>query len=441
MKEIKQEQLKKFSKAFASYPQNKVMQNVLAKNDLTSSIRINERKVLTLPQYEIDIKTMPATNQKASGRCWIFAGMNVLREIIAKKLNLDDFELSQNFISFWDRFEKINYKLESVIELVNEDYDDRNLNCILSEGIQDGGQWDMLVNIINKYGIVPKMAMDETYQSSNTRSMNYVIATSIRKFAASAQKLAKEGKMDEVLKLKEKVLSQMYGFMCTCLGEPVEKFDFEYVDKDKKYHLEEGLTPLGFKEKFIGNMLDDYVSIINAPTFDKPFYKTFTVKYVGNVVGAKDIFYLNLPMDEFKELCVKQLKDNEVIWFGSDCGKYNDGTYVWDDQAFDYKGAFGLDITLDKGDMLNYHVSAMNHAMVITGISFRGGKPSKWKIENSWGTERGDKGYYLMTDSWFDNFVFQAVVNKKYLSKKQLKALEEKPIELNPWDPMGTLAD
>ena len=146
-------------------------------------------------------------------------------------------------------------------------------------------------------------------------------------------------------------------------------------------------------------------------------------------------------MNEFKELCIKQLKDKEVVWFGSDCGKFNDGGYVWDDQSLDYKGAFGLDITLDKADMLNYHVSAMNHAMVITGISFKDKVPTKWKIENSWGTEKGYKGYYLMTDSWFDNFVFQAVVNKKYLSKEQLKMLEEKPIELNPWDPMGTLAD
>lgn len=441
MKGISKAEIKEFKEKFDKNPQNRVLENVLAKNDILSSIKVNSKSVYTCPNFEIDIKTMQATDQKSSGRCWIFAGMNVLREIVAKECKIENFELSQNFIAFYDKLEKINYKLESIIELCHQDHDDRTLSCVLGEGIQDGGQWDMLVNIINKYGIAPKSVMDETYQSSNTRNSNFVIATTIRKFAALASRLAKEEKMDEIRKEKAAIMEKMYSFLCMCFGEPIEEFDFEYVDKDGNYHLDKNLTPLSFKDKFIGNKLNDYVSIINAPTEDKPFYKTFTVKYVGNVVDGNKIFYLNLPIEEFKALCVKQLKDKEVVWFGSDCGKYSVGNGVWDDKSLDYKNTFNLDLEVSKADMLNYKVSAMNHAMVITGITFKDELPSKWKIENSWGISSGTNGYYLMTDTWFDKFVFQAVINRKFLSNEQLKMLNNKPIELEPWDPMGTLAD
>ena len=440
MKGIKLEKIKEYNNKFYANSQNQVMANVLANNEMINTIRLSERRPYNRHEFEIDIKTMTATNQKNSGRCWIFAALNVLREIVAKKCDIKEFELSQSFVAFYDKLEKINYKLENVIELCDRDYDDRTLSCILSEGIQDGGQWDMFVNIVKKYGIVPKSAFDETYQSSNTRQMNYVIATKIRQFASIASKLAKDNKKEEIKEIKEKVLEELYIFLCMNFGVPVEEFDFEYVDSMGNYHLEENYTPLSFFEKFVGNSLDEYVSIINAPTEDKPFNKTFTVKYVGNVIDGKEIEYLNLEINEFKELCLKQLRDKEVVWFGSDCGKYGDGLGVWDDQMFDYERTFGFSIDIEKGDMLKYKSSAMDHAMVITGVSFKDNKVSKWKIENSWGTEKGHNGYYLMSDSWFDKFVYQAVINKKYLSKEQLEYLKQEKIALQPWDPMGTLA-
>lgn len=440
MKGIKLEKIKEYNNKFYANSQNQVMANVLANNDMINTIRLSERRPYNRHEFEIDIKTMTATNQNNSGRCWIFAALNVLREIVAKKCDIKEFELSQSFVAFYDKLEKINYKLENVIELCDRDYDDRTLSCILSEGIQDGGQWDMFVNIVKKYGIVPKSAFDETYQSSNTRQMNYVIATKIRQFASIASKLAKENKKEEIREIKEKILEELYIFLCMNFGVPVEEFDFEYVDSMGNYHLEENYTPLSFFEKFVGNSLDEYVSIINAPTDDKPFNKTFTVKYVGNVIDGKEIEYLNLEINEFKELCLKQLRDREVVWFGSDCGKYGDGLGVWDDQMFDYERTFGFSIDIEKGEMLKYKSSAMDHAMVITGVSFKDNKVSKWKIENSWGTQKGHNGYYLMSDSWFDKFVYQAVINKKYLSKEQLEYLKQEKIALQPWDPMGTLA-
>lgn len=439
MKKVSLKQIEGYNKRFDKNMKRKLMQNVLASTPIDQSVRVASRSVDTQPIFSIDIQTMGAANQKSSGRCWIFAGTNVLREVLGKKINVNDIELSQNFVSFYDRFEKINYLLEAIIELKDAKHDDRTLAHLLQNGVGDGGQWDMFVSIIKKYGVVPKSVYGETYQSSNTRGMNYVINNSIKKFAAFVRK--NKDNLEIVAKEKEELLNKLYEFMCTCLGKPTEKFDFEYVDKDNKYHRELDLTPKSFYEKFIGVDLDEYVSVINAPTSDKPYYNNFTVKYLGNVVGGNDIKYLNLPIEELKELCLKQLKDNEPVWFGCDCGKYGDRTTgVWDEESYDYLNAFDIDMKVDKEDMLDYYVSAMNHAMVITGVCLKGEKATKWKIENSWGTEPGNKGYYLMSDSWYDSFVYQIVINKKYLSDKQLKALEKKTIELDPWDPMGTLA-
>lgn len=420
-----------------------VMTRALNKNPISSIAVVSEALTKDKMNFSIDIPTMSCTNQKASGRCWLFAGLNVLREMIAKKCQIQEFELSQNYTAFFDKFEKINYFLESVIDLADRSTDDRTLNWVLKTGVQDGGQWDMLVSVIKKYGLVPKDAMDETCASSATRDMNGLINTKLRQYAVRLQKMYREGtSTDELHKVKDQMLSEMYTFLCTCFGVPPKTFDFEYVDKDKQYHIVKSLTPASFYEAYVGDILDDYISIINAPTKDKPFDQTFTVAYLGNVIGGNDIHYLNLPMDAFKQLVIASLQAGEVVWFGSDCGKFSHRDVgVWDDQAFDYESAFGLSFDMSKEEMLDYGHSAMNHAMVITGVNLDHGKPTKWKIQNSWGDTAGNKGYFVMSDSWFDKFVYQAVVHKKYLTSAQQDALKKEPIVLNPWDPMGSLAD
>jgi bleomycin hydrolase len=237
------------------------------------------------------------------------------------------------------------------------------------------------------------------------------------------------------------MLGRIYGFLCSCYGEPPRTFDFEYVDKDGNYAIEKGYTPKTFAEKYVGNLLQETVSIIHAPTKDKPYHKTFTIRYLGNVVGGKDVKHLNLTMDEFKAAIIAQLQDGEVVWFGSDVGKYGDREKgFWDDLSFNDELLTGLDLAISKEDALDYGFSAMNHAMVITGVNLEDGKPNRWKIENSWGDEKGKKGYYICSDTWFDQYVFQAAVQKKYLGKLASLA-DQKPVELDPWDPMGTLAD
>ena len=442
MEEIKLNALKKDLEEYEKDARSSVVRHALSKTPLSTIVRTQDEIEDVNFDFDINIKTLSAANQKASGRCWIFAATNCLREMIAKQLNIKEFELSQSYLAFYDRLEKSNYTMEVVIELINKDYDDRTLAFILQNGIGDGGQWDMFVNLVNKYGLCPKHAYPETATSSGTRDTNQLINFNIRKFASDAKALFENKGIDAVKRLKRSVLKKIYFLLVDAYGIPPTTFNFEYTDEDGKYHQVSGLTPLSFKEKYIGNRLNDYVSLINAPTKDKPFNKSYTIKYLGNVAGGKIVTHLNLEMKRLKELVLKQLKDGEIVWFGSDVGFYGDReTGIWDDRIFDYKSAVDLDLKMDKGESLNYKASAMNHAMCITGVALKNGRPTKWKIENSWGTANGKDGYYFMSASWFDQFVYQAVVNKKYLSSEELKAYNAKPIELKPWDPMGSLAD
>ena len=439
MKEINDKWLEGSLKEFKKDEKLRVLQRCLAKNSIDASTYVLENETHDNFMFSIDIPTMTATNQKQSGRCWIFAGLNLLREIIAKKYNIESFELSQNYIAFYDKLEKINYTLESLISLKDKDNDDRVVHWILSNGIADGGQWDMFVNIVQKYGVVSKEAMLETAISSETRTVNYLVNAMLRKFN---EKIRKENNIKEIQKIKDKTMKDAYKLLCTCFGTPPSEFDFEYVDKNKAYHIERKITPKQFYKDYLKDNLSNYVSIVNAPTSDKPYNEVYTVDYLNNVIGGNEIKYLNLRMDEFKELVLKQLKNKELVWFGSDCSRYGDRQNgLWDDKLFAYDDSFGIDLTLSKESSLDNRHSAMNHAMVISGVNLVEDVPTRWKIENSWGTNAGNKGYYMCSDSWFDRFVYQAVVDKKYLSAKQRKCLEKEVKHLKPWDPMGTLAD
>ena len=442
MEPIKKTYLEEELKNYKGDEKNTIIRHALVKNSLlTVAASQDEIKEMDF-NFDIDIKTLPAANQKASGRCWLFAATNVCREVIAKKLNLANFELSQSYLAFYDRLEKSNYLLEAVIELIDKEYDDRTLAFLLQNGVGDGGQWDMFVSLANKYGLCPKNVYPETNTSSATRETAQLINFTIRKFASDAKALYQAKGLEAVRKEKEEVLNKIYFLLVNAYGLPPEKFDFEYTDKDGNYHLEKGFDALSFKDKYLGDSLNDYVSLINAPTKDKAFGKTYTVQYLGNVVGGKQVTHLNVTMDRMKELILKQLKDDRIVWFGSDVGFYGDREEgVWDDTRFDLNTPFGLDLKMNKGESLDYHASQMNHAMCITGVSFKEGIPSKWKIENSWGKDRAKDGYYIMSKSWFDQFVYQAVVDKKYLNEEELKALQGEPVVLKPWDPMGSLAD
>ena len=419
-----------------------VIRHALSRSSLSNVLYDSSALIGVDPAFSLEIKTLPVADQKVSGRCWIFAGLNVLREAIAKKNKIKSFELSQNYISLFDKIEKSNFALESIIKLAKNDHDERVFDFIVHEPVADGGQWDMFVNIVKKYGLLPKGAFPETFQSDNTREGNQLINAAIRLFAEQAHNLALKGEDKALRQLKEKTMDKIYGFLLSSFGVPPKTFDFEYVDEKEKFHVERGLTPHSFFEKYIGLSIDEYQSIINSPTADKPFGKNYTIDFLGNVVEGKPINHLNLEMGRIKELIVKQLTGGNVVWFGSDVGFFRDREgYAWDSKAFDFVSPFGFDVKFDKGGMLDFRHSAMNHAMVITGVDIVGGEPKKWKIENSWGEKNGIKGYYVMSAEFFDRFVYQAVILKKYLSAAELAATKADPKHLSPWDPMGTLAD
>ncbi len=443
MKEIKKEHLDELLKEYEQDKSCTIARHALSNQDIAVAAASKDSVSKMDFNFDINIKTMSVNNQKASGRCWIFAACNGIRELIGKKIGVGTFKLSQSYIAFYDKLEKLNYTLEALIETIDDDYDDRTVQFLVQNGIGDGGQWDMLVNVVNKYGICPKNAFVETYTSNNTRILNSLLNAEIRRFASEARIVKASKGMKGVEELKESYMKRFYRALVSCYGVPPKTFDLKYTDDKGEFQIVRGFTPKSFFEKYVGKRLDEFVSCINAPTKTKPFYKSYTVKYLGNVAGGKIVKHLNLPMERLKELILAQLKDNKIVWFGSDVSSYGDRLRgVWDDKEFDFKSLLDLDIKMEKGESLDFRSSAMNHAMCITGVAFdEKGKPTKWKIENSWGNDRGKEGYFMMSDTWFDQFTYQAVIDRKYLTKEELAAYEADPVVLKPWDPMGSLAD
>jgi len=439
-KPITKELQQRFAAEYDRQRMNQILTCAVSRAELPDAAYCEDAARKLSRTFTIDLTHMKATSQKSSGRCWIFAAMNVLREAVAKKCGLEEFELSQNYIAFWDKFEKINYFLESIIDTADLPVGDRTLDWIL-QGVSDGGQWDMVVSLIQKYGVVPKTAMPETTQSSSTRAMSVLLNMKLREDAIELRGLVRKGADPQPR--KEEMLGELYQALCICFGRPADIFDFSWRDKQGVYHCDRNLTPHDFYEKYVGIDLSEYVSLIHAPTADKPYGRTYTVKYLGNVVEGA-IRHLNVPMDTFQTAVISQLKDGEPVWFGCDCSKFGHRKLgIWDQDTYRYGDLLGgLTLGLSKENALDYRDSTMNHAMVIVGVNLEeSGTADRWKIENSWGDDVGDKGYYVASAKWFDTYVYQAVVHRKYLSPELQKALEEAPIELEPWDPMGSLAD
>ncbi len=433
--------LNKYRKHIQDNPQFKAGINAVINNG-TNGAALNYQSPIQMHYtFSLELDTGKVTAQKSSGRCWIFAGLNILRQAMSEKYNLENFELSQNYPMFWDKLEKSNYFLESILDTLEETTDSRIVMWLLRSPVQDGGQWDMFANLIEKYGVVPKYAMPETFHSSNSSQMNRLITTKLREQASVLRDAHTQGKKRPALiKMKEEMLQDIYRILVHCLGEPPLAFDFQIRDKDKKFIEKNEISPVEFYQEFVGLNIRDYVSIINAPTPDKPFNRMYTVQYLGNITGQK-VRYLNLDIEALKALTLTQLRDNKPVWFGCDMGPQIDRkSGIMDMELYDYESSLSTPFQMNKAQRLEYGESLLTHAMVFTGVHLRDGKPVKWKVENSWGEDSGNKGYYIMSDSWFDEFNYQVVIHKKYLDKKLLAILDQEAIELAPWDPMGSLA-
>ena len=433
-------------KLFADFQDNsklRAVENAVTHNGLLKSLETRQSQVENDHVFSIDLTKDKVANQKASGRCWMFAALNTFRHKLISDLNLDNFELSQAHTFFWDKYEKSNWFLEQVIATADQELGSRKVKFLLDVPQQDGGQWDMVVALFEKYGVVPKSAYPESVSSSNSRELNQYLNKLLRQDAQILREAVAAGVGAEGIRAqKEALLQEIFNFLAVNLGLPPRTFDFAYRDKDNNYHSDKNITPQEFFKKYVGLNLSDYVSVINAPTADKPYSKSYTVDMLGNVVGSRAVRYLNLDMTRFKELAIAQMQAGETVWFGSDVGQISDRQKgILATNVYDFDTAMNISFTQDKAGRLDYSESLMNHAMVLTGVDLaENGEPLKWKVENSWGEKVGDKGYFVASDAWMDEFTYQIVVRKEFLTDEELAAYEAEPTVLAPWDPMGALA-
>ena len=426
--------------------------NIIAKNAVSSvgiraAARTPEGIAANAMSWDLEVSTGERTDQKRSGRCWMFASLNTYRYRTMKKYNLKSFEFSEAYPLFFDKLEKSNWFLENILDTLDEPLSGRLMAYLLSDPISDGGQWDMFRALTKKYGAVPKEAMPETACSSNTREMDKYLTRYLRSCAKLLRDSAEAGvRGDLMVAMKKHMMDEVYHLLVTCLGEPPVSFDVRLRDKDDKVVLSGTFTPQEFFAEAVGMELDDYISLISAPTADKPFGHTYTVSRLGNVVEAGGVRYLNLAPQRLKEAAIAQLRDELPVWFGCDVDQsYVREEGIMDRAALDIDTLFGFPVEtcLDKADRLDYGESMMTHAMVLEGVRFDAdGKPELWKVENSWGKDHARDGFNTLADEWFDEYVYQVVVDKKYLTDEERAVYDtEEPTVLEPWDPMGSLAD
>jgi bleomycin hydrolase len=427
---------------FEANPAWRIAQNAVTKTTVTD-VALNRSKVTSIDHsFSHLLDDWEVTDQKKSGRCWMFAALNLFRVGAMKKMNLKNFEFSQNFTLFWDKFERANYFLESIIETAERPVDDRIVAWLLDHPLDDGGQWNMFINIVNKHGLVPKAVMPETESSSATMRMNATLLHKLREGAKTLRDLRAGGApMEAARAAKHEILSAVHRILCIHLGTPPDRFDWQWNDKDKKFHRDGELTPRHFADKYVDLPLDEYICLVNDTRRTSPFNRTFTVQYLGNVLGGDPVLYLNVDIDVMKDIAMRTIADGEPVWFGCDVGKMMARDIgLWDAEMFDYDTLYDTTFNLDKEGRLDYHQTVMTHAMLFTGVDVVDDRPRRWRVENSWGEENGKKGFYAMNDSWFDEHMFEVACRKSYLSPELVAALEEEPIVLPPWDPMGALA-
>ena len=431
--------------AFAGPVRNRIARNAVTSMGVRDAARSPEAAALATTTFDIQLEQGKICDQERSGRCWMFASLNTMRYRIMKKLDIKTFELSQSYPLFWDKYERANWFFENILATAGEALTDREVAFLLADPLCDGGQWDMFASLVKKYGVCPKEAMPETACSSNTHDLDKYLTRYLRYGARRLRGAVKAGNGPSDLQIiKNELLRGVYRVLAICLGEPPVTFDVR-IRNDKNELVASGTyTPQDFFAEFVDMNLDDYVSVINAPTADKPYMKSYRVKFLGNVIEDGGVRHVNLPIESLKRAAVAQLKDGLPVWFGSDVDQgflRKDGILAPEGIEVDALFDLPIESGLDKAARLDYSESLMTHAMTLQGVNLDAdGKPTRWRVENSWGKDHGKDGYDIASDEWFDQYVYQVVVDKKYLTDEERAAYESEPIELAPWDPMGSLA-
>lgn len=452
------ELLHEIRESFQMDDQTRVRHNAVTNNKI-NDLALNRGVVAGTDghfSHKIDFKGI--TNQEASGRCWMFAGLNTMRPRVIREKQLPDFEFSTAYLQFWDKMEKSNLFLEAMIEMRDTDYLDREWESVHEWTMSDGGWWNFVVDLIEKYGVVPKDVMPETQSSENTKAMNTILDRKLRADAVTIRKMHVEGAgVKELRTFKKEALREVYRFLVINLGEPPTEFEWRYVVKGKENDEKETssesefevpeadskadnltsleiYTPKSFYEKFVGVSLSDYVCLYHDPLNE--FNKHFQFKRAKNIYGQADMHFVNLPINQLKMAAMRSIVENEPVWFAADVGKDQSTELgLMAHRLFDYDPLFGIDTQVSRADRLKMRDGGSNHAMVLMGVDVRDGKPLKWLVENSWGEKKGDKGTWTLYDDWFEHHVYTIIINKRHVDQDVLKVFDEEATELPPWYP------
>jgi len=433
---LNDEDLSKIRSSVTFDDDTRALMNAISSNDITKLAvsRENIGKVNPYFSNKVDIKGI--TNQKSSGRCWLFTGLNVLRPKVIEKYNMKEFDFSHNYGFFYDQLEKSNLYLESIITTATLPKDDRKVDWLFKNPIGDGGQWTGVVDIIEKYGIVPASVMPESKNSENTRWMSRFLRKKLREDALDLRKMAADGAGEKKLR-EEKInmLSDIYRILVLCLGAPPTEFNWQYEDKDGNISEMKTYTPLSFYEEMIGINLREYVMFMNDPT--REYYKLYEIEYDRHMHEGGNWKYINLPIDEIKGFAKASILANEAMYFSCDVGKFLDREKGYlDVNYYDYDELFGVDFTMDKASRIKTYDSGSSHGMSLVGVNILpNGETDKWLLENSWG-KTGHNGFLIMTNDWFSEYMFRLVIHKNFIDAKTMEILDTDPIFLPPWDPM-----
>lgn len=446
---ISQEMLAKISKGYTGSEYDKAVRNALFGSSI-STLALNAENVDKMDDHFSDrVKTKGITDQQRSGRCWLFTGLNVLRAEMIDKYNLGDFRFSQAYMFFYDQLEKSNLFLQGVIDTKDLPMSDRNVDWLFSNPLSDGGQFTGVSNLIMKYGVVPTEAMPETYSSNHTNEMAFHLRNLLRqdglKLREAADAAKKDGKLskknaaklnEKLLSMKTEMLKDVYHVLAICMGVPPTEFEWTRYDAKGKFVSRETYTPQSFYKKYLGEDLEhNYVMVMNDPV--REYGKVYEIDYDRHVYDGENWLYVNLPMEKIKEIAIASIKDNKAMYFSCDVNKFsNRSTGILDINNYDYESLLGVNFDMDKKQRVKTHASGSSHAMTLIAVDIKDGKPVKWMVENSWGKKSGHNGYMIMTDQWFNEYMFRVVANKKYIPADVLEILKQKPIRLPAWDPM-----
>ena len=434
-KELDTKAIKEIQSSLKMDTATRALMNAITNNDVKDLVLNRDLVNKHDNIYNLKVKAKGITNQKSTGRCWMFAGLNMLRPKMMEKFNLESFEFSQSYLFFWDKLEKANFLLETMIETKDRDIDDRELQALLASPVPDGGWWNYFVTIVEKYGVVPKDVMPENANSNKSSRMNKTIDNLVRQYAAELRSMAASGKNDtELRRRKTEMIKDVYRILVLHFDLPPKKFVWRFENKDKKI-VEKEYTPQSFFRKAVDVDLEDYVALVDYP--NHKYNEKYQINFCRNMPEVEDMTFINLNIEKLKTYALKSLQKGEPVWFAADAGWQMERKMgIMADGIYDYKSLFSLKDGLSKADMINYRVSIANHAMVFVGADVKDNKVVKWKVENSWGSEHGNKGYWAMYDSWFNKYVYVAIINKKYISKEDLNVLKKKAKKIPAWDPL-----